>query len=75
MLEVVQADKKPDRQAWAADVLDIQFAEVFIKERPVDAIRQTIEWMAMVEDLIQSRTEQIALVNHGCFWLHEITGK
>ena len=75
MLEIMQADKKANRQAGAADILDIQSAEVFIKDRPVDGIRQTVEWMAAIEDLIQSRTEQIALVNYSCFWLHEITGK
>jgi hypothetical protein len=72
---VVQANEKANRQARSANVLDIQFGEVLIKDRLVDAIRQTIEWMATVEDLIQPGAQQNALVNYSCFGLHEITGK
>jgi len=71
----MQANEKADRQARSANILDVQFAEVFIKDRPVDVVRQTIKRMAAIEDLIQPGAEQIALINYSSFRLHEITGK
>lgn len=54
MLEIVQANKKTNRQARATNVFDIQLAKVFIKDRPVDGDRQTVQRMTAIENLIQS---------------------
>ena len=53
MFEIVQANKQADRQAGAANVFDIKLTEVFIKDRPVDGVRQTVQRMTAVQDLIQ----------------------
>ena len=36
VLEVVEPDQKPDRQAGPTKVLDVQGAECSVKERPVN---------------------------------------
>lgn len=62
VLEVVEANKKPDRQTGTTEVLDVQGAEFTVKERPVDGIRKTLQRMPAVQNLIQPGAEQIALV-------------
>lgn len=63
MLEVVEADQEPNRQAGATEVLDIQRAKFSVKDRPIDGIRQAVQGMPPVQDLVQPSAEQIALVN------------
>ena len=62
VLEVVQPDEKANRQAGTTEVFGVQGAEFSVKDRPVDGVRQAIQGMLPIEDLIQPSTEQIALV-------------
>ena len=74
MLQVVQTDKQTDRHTWAAHLYRVQGAKLSFKERPVDLICQTIQFMLAIEHLIKAGTEQVALVRNLWFGLHEITG-
>lgn len=62
MLEVVEANEEPNRQARTPEVLDVQGAKFSVKERPVNGIRQAVQRTLTVKDLIQPGAEQIALV-------------
>ena len=62
VLEVVQPNEEPDRQARPTEVLDIQGTEFCVKERPINGVRQPVERMLAVQDLIQPRA-QLSMCN------------
>ena len=74
MLQVVQADQQSDRNTGATHLYRVQGAKLSFKERPVNLIGQTIQFMLAIKHLIKAGAKQVTLVRNLRFWLHEITG-
>jgi len=72
VLEVVQADQKPDRQPRPADLLDVERAELVLENAPVDLPGQIEERVTGVEDVVEARAEHVGLVPGvgRLFWRH-----
>ena len=50
-----------------------QGTELFIKDRPVNLIRQNKQRILTIQNLVQARTKQISLILQRVFWLNKIT--
>lgn len=54
VLEVLQSDKKTDRQTRPTEVLGVEETEFSFKERPVNSVRQSKQRMSAVQNLVQA---------------------